>query len=94
MTTRKPKTYADWLEQLDQDTAAVLAAREKVAELEKAARATIAGALKAGVAENLHGARSEVTKRSPFSPPVVRAIGEEAGVPADRRYDRTRRDQN
>lgn len=44
-------------------------------------------ALKSCIAEGRN--RTEVQKHSPFSPPTVRKIGEEAGVPPDERYVRT-----
>lgn len=64
-------------------------ARLRLRGAEETARDAVAVALKAGFAERVTGFRAEVQRRSPFSAPVVRAIGEDNGVPPDERYVRT-----
>jgi len=90
-SNQAPTTYATDLADLDKVTAKVLRARAHVAELEAEAAQAIAKALKSCIAEG--GNRTEVQKHSPFSPPKVREIGEEAGVPPDERYVRTVKDK-
>lgn len=81
-------TYADALARLKTSAAKVERARQRLREAEDEARTEVAGALTAGVAEAVKGFRTEVQQASPFSPPVVRAIGDEAGVAPDDRYVR------
>lgn len=83
---KAPSTYAADLADLDKVTAKVLRARTHVADLEKEAAKAVAKALKSCIAEGRN--RTEVQKHSPFSPPTVRKIGEDAGVPPDERYVR------
>lgn len=80
--------YDDALAELRRDLARVERARTHLAEVEDAARRSIVKAMKAGLAEEVHGVRTEVQKHSPFSPPVTRAIAEAGGVPPDPRYVR------
>lgn len=46
-------------------------------------------ALKAGIAEERVGVRSEVQRKSPFSAPTIRELADAAGIPPDERYIRT-----
>lgn len=84
-----PGAFETTAAELDKATARVKRARAALAAAEQDARPVVAKALLTGLAENVTGFRAEVQRRSPFSPPVVRAIGEENGVPPDDRYVRT-----
>jgi hypothetical protein len=90
-TNNTPGTYAAALANLDRVTAKVLRARAHVADLETEAAEAVAEALKSCIAEGHN--RTEVQKHSPFSPPTVRKIGEDAGIPPDERYVRTVKDK-
>jgi hypothetical protein len=79
-------THDDNLARLDKATAKVKRARIALAAAEDEARGVVGDSLKSAVAEGR--SRTEVQQRSPFSPPIVRRIGEEAGVPPDERYVR------
>lgn len=81
------RTYAHDLAKLDEATAEVERARVALTEAEAKATKAVAKALKSCLAAG--GNRTEVQKHSPFSPPIVRRIGEEAGIPPDERYVRT-----
>jgi hypothetical protein len=63
--------------------------RGRLREREEEARVLIARALAAGYAGRIKGFRAEVQRHSPFSAPIVREIGDEAGIPPDERYVRT-----
>lgn len=89
-----PTGYAADLARLKNATAKVERLRERTAEAEAEARTEVAKALASGLAEGVKGFRAEVQRSSPFSPPVVRAIGEAAGITPDERYVRTGRDTN
>jgi hypothetical protein len=91
MATRDepPTAYADALARLKATSAKAERARQRTREIEDEARADVAAALAAGLAEGAPGFRAEVQRASPFSPPVVRAIGEKAGIAPDDRYVRT-----
>lgn len=90
MATRDkpPGTFDADLAELDKATARVKRARAALASAESDARPIVAKALASGLTENVTGFRAEVQRRSPFSAPVVRAIGDEAGIPPDERYVR------
>jgi hypothetical protein len=90
MATRDelPPDYADILTALDKDTAKVNRLRSALAEAEAAAEQTVAKGLIRAV--ELGRNRTEVQKRSPFSPPKVRDIGVDAGLPPDSRYVRAK----
>jgi hypothetical protein len=79
-------THDDDLARLDKATAKVKRARTALRDAETEARRVVGEALKSAVTEGR--SRTEVQRRSPFSPPVVRAIGEDAGVVPDERYVR------
>ena len=83
------RIYAADLADLDKITAKVNRARAHVAELEAEAKKAVAKALHSCLAAEQN--RTEVQKHSPFSPPTVRDIGEDAGIPPDARYVRTNR---
>src|SRR5258707_482821 len=80
--------YGAALVDLDAATDRVKEARNVLALAEGEAREAIATALRTCVAAGR--TRTEVQRHAPFSAPVVREIGEKAGVPADERYIRTR----
>lgn len=84
---RQPANYAEALRFLDEATVRVLQLRDALAEVEAEAIECVATALKSCVTAG--GNRTEVQKHSPFSPPTVRKIGEEAGIPPDERYVRS-----
>lgn len=86
-TDDAPSVYAADLADLDKVTAKILRARAHLAELEAEGAAQVAKTLKSCIAEGRN--RTEVQKHSPFSPPTVRAIGEDAGIAPDERYVRT-----
>lgn len=79
--------YRNDLLALDEATQEVERLRQAVADAEAEAAAAVAKALKSCIAANRN--RTEVQKHSPFSPPTVRKIGEDAGIPPDERYVRT-----
>lgn len=89
---KAPSAYATDLADLDKVTAKVLRARAHLAELEAEGAEAVAKALKSCIAEGRN--RTEVQKHSPFSPPTVRKIGEDAGIPADERYVRSIKDKS
>lgn len=91
MATRDtpPGAFDADLADLDKATARVKRARAALANAETDARPVVAKALASGLAEGVTGFRAEVQRRSPFSAPIVRAIGEENGIPPDERYVRT-----
>ena len=91
MATRDdtPTPFNAALADLDKAAARVRRARTVLADAEKDARPVVAKALASGLAEGVTGFRAEVQRHSPFSAPVVRAIGEENGIPPDERYVRT-----
>lgn len=94
MATRNEPTageYANALARLKATSARADRARQRLREIEDEAREEVAAALIAGLAEGAAGFRVEVQRASPFSPPVVRAIGEKAGVAPDERYVRTQK---
>lgn len=88
---RQPANYGEALRILDEDTARVLRFWAVLAEAEAEATEFVVIALKPCIAEGQN--RTEVQKHSPFSPPTVRKIGEDAGVPPDERYVRTGKDK-
>lgn len=88
-TDATARAYAHDLAELDEATAEVERARVVLDEAEKKAAAKVAKALKSCLAAG--GNRTEVQKHSPFSPPTVRKIGEDAGIAPDPRYVRTGR---
>lgn len=88
---RQPANYAEALRFLDEATAKVLRLRTLLAEAETEAVEVVVTALKSCIAEGRN--RTEVQKHSPFSPPTVRKIGEDAGIPPDERYVRTVKDK-
>lgn len=83
-----PATYSDALVVLEKIAAKVRRADEALEALKAQARAATGDALRLGQAEDVPAFRTEVQKRSPFSPPIVRAIGEAEGVPANDNYRR------
>jgi hypothetical protein len=85
------RNYARDLAEVDEATAEVEMLRTQLAEAEKRASGKVAKALKSCLAAE--GNRTEVQKHSPFSPPTVRKIGEDAGIPPDERYVRTGKDK-
>jgi hypothetical protein len=91
MATRDepPTTYAEARTRLKSTAARAERARQRLREIEDEARGDVANALAAGLAEGVPGFRAEVQRVSPFSAPVVRAIGEKAGIAPDDRYVRT-----
>lgn len=84
-----PTAFETAAADLDKATARVKRARAALRAAEQDARPAVAEALVAGMNEGVVGFRAEVQRRSPFSAPVVRAIGEDNGVPPDERYVRT-----
>lgn len=82
-----PGTYADDLARLHKATAKVHRAQSVLDAAKDEAAEAVAAALRSAVAEGRN--RTEVQKYSPFSPPTVRKIGEDAGIPPDERYVRT-----
>lgn len=82
-----PGAYADDLARLDKATAKVKHARAALAKAEEEAADAVAKALHSCIAAGRN--RTEVQQHSPFSPPTVRKIGEEAGIPPDERYVRS-----
>lgn len=91
-TNAAARTYAHDLAEVDQTTAEVEQLRAQLAEAEARAVKAVAKALKSCIAAG--GNRTEVQKHSPFSPPTVRKIGEDAGVPPDERYVRTNKPES
>lgn len=83
------REYANDLAALRKTTAHVKRLRAQLRQAEKDARPVVANALKSGLAAGASGFRTEVQQASPFSPPIVRQIGEENGIPPDERYVRT-----
>lgn len=90
-TNTAARAYAHDLAELDEATAEVERARVVLAQAEAKATKAVAKALKSCLAAE--GNRTEVQKHSPFSPPTVRKIGEEVGIPPDERYVRTVKDK-
>lgn len=86
-TNAAVRTYAHDLADLDEATAEVERVRALLVEVENKAAKAVAKALKSCLAAGAN--RTEVQKHSPFSPPTVRKIGEEAGIPPDERYVRS-----
>lgn len=84
-----PTAFETAAADLDKATARVKRARAALKDAERDARPMVAKALVAGMNEGVVGFRAEVQRRSPFSAPVVRAIGEDNGVPPDERYVRS-----
>lgn len=82
-----PGTYADDLARLDKATAKVNRIEAALAAAKTEAEAAVVRALRSCLAEGHN--RTEVQKHSPFSPPTVRKIGEDAGIPPDERYVRS-----
>jgi len=91
MATRDepPGTYAADLASVKASAVKVERARAKLREVEQEAREDVARALASGLAEGVTGFRAAVQQASPFSPPVVRAIGEKARIAPDDRYVRS-----
>jgi hypothetical protein len=83
----QPGTYADDLARLDKATAKVHRAQAALDAAKDEATKAVAAALHSCIAAGRN--RTEVQQRSPFSPPTVRKIGEDAGIPPDERYVRT-----
>lgn len=83
--------YAATLARLGKATAKVNHAQAQLDKAKEEAAKAVAEALHACLAAGRN--RTEVQKHSPFSPPTVRTIGEEAGVPPDERYVRTAKDK-
>ena len=90
MATRDepPATYKDALAELGKAAAKVKRADAALKAAKAEARVATADALKLGQAEDIPAFRTEVQQSSPFSPPIVRAIGEAEGVPANDNYRR------
>lgn len=90
MATRdeSPATYKDALAELGKAAARVKRARRTLEDVEAQARVATGDALRLGQAEGIPAFRTEVQQQAPFSPPVVRAIGESEGVAPDDRYRR------
>lgn len=86
MSARSKPHYPTDLADLDTATAEVERLRVLLAAAEEDARKQVAKTLKSCIAEGRN--RTEVQRHSPFSPPVVRAIGDAAGIPPDPRYVR------
>lgn len=87
-----PGTYAEDLARLNRATAKVNRAQATLDAARAEAAEAVAAALRSAVAEGRN--RTEVQKHSPFSPPTVRKIGEDAGIPPDERYVRTAKTTN
>lgn len=88
---RQPANYGEALRFLDEATVRVLRLRTALAEAETEATEAVAAALKSCLAAGAN--RTEVQKHSPFSPPTVRKIGEDAGIAPDERYVRSIKDK-
>lgn len=90
-TDAAARAYARDLAEVDEAAAEVELLRAQLADAEKRAAGKVAKALKSCIAANRN--RTEVQKHSPFSPPTVRKIGEDAGIPPDERYVRSVKDK-
>ena len=89
MATRDPAPRTTKaLAHVDETTARVNQLRGELLLAEEESRKAIVKAAQAGIAEGRIGIRSEVQRRGPFSPPIVRRILDEAGIPPDERYVR------
>lgn len=82
--------YADDLARLDKSAAKVKRLRAQLRDAERDARKDVATALASCIEAGRP--RVEVQEHAPFSAPVVRAIGDDAGIPPDERYVRGKKD--
>ena len=89
MATRDPALRTTKaLAHVDETTARVNQLRAELLTAEDESRKAVVKAAQAGIAEGRPGIRSEVQRRAPFSPPVVRRFLDDAGIPPDERYVR------